>query len=77
MTAQTVEQVLEEIYTSLHNNNDGIDAHIAALKTALQAGGKKSVEIDPGKLAQNNRAGRKMMESYFRKRGVEITFTEK
>jgi len=77
MAAETVEQALENIYASLHNNNDGIDAHIAALKAALAGSGKKEAVIDPGRLAQNNRAGRKMMESYFRKRGVEITFAEK
>jgi hypothetical protein len=77
MTAQTVEQVLEDIYASLQNDNEGIDAHIAALKTALAGSGKKEVEVDPARLAQNNRAGRKMMEAYFRKRGVQITFAEK
>lgn len=77
MTAQSVEQVLEDIYASLQKDNEGIDAHIAALKSALAANGKKAVEIDPARLWQNNRAGRKMMQSYFRKRGVEITFAEK
>ena len=33
-----------------------------------------SVSFEPGKLAQNNRQGRKLMQSYFRKRGVEVTF---
>jgi hypothetical protein len=77
MTAQTVEQALEDIYASLQNDNDNIDAHIATLKAALAGSGKKQVEIDPARLAQNNRAGRKMMQSYFRKRGVEVTFAEK
>jgi len=77
MTAQTVQQALEDIYASLHNNNDGIDAHIAALKAAMASSGEKEAVIDPARLAQNNRAGRKMMESYFRKRGVEIVFAEK
>ena len=77
MTAQTVEQVLEDIYASLRNDNEGIDPLIAALKIALAASGKKSAEVDPTRLAHNNRAGRKMMEAYFRKRGVDITFAEK
>lgn len=77
MTAATLEQALEGIYESLKNNNEGIDDHIAQLKAALSATGKKTVEVDPAKLAQNNRAGRKMMQSYFRKRGVEVTFAEK
>ena len=77
MTAQTVEEALEGIYTSLQNDNEGIDAQIAALKSALAGSGKKEVEIDTARLAQNNRAGRKMMQSYFRKRGVEVVFAEK
>ena len=75
MTVQTVER-LEEI-TSLKNNNDGIDAHIDALKEALKASGKKDVEVNPARLAQNNRSGRKMMQSYFKKRGVNVTFPDK
>ena len=77
MTAQTVEQVLEDIYASLRNDNEGIDPLIAALKSVLAASGKKAVEVDAARLVQNNRAGRKMMQSYFKKRGVEITFAEK
>lgn len=77
MTAQTVEEALEGIYASLQDDNEGIDAQIAALKSALAGSGKKAVEIDPARLAQNNRAGRKMMQSYFRKRGVEVIFAEK
>lgn len=77
MTAQTVEQILEDIYASQRNDNEGIDALIAALKSALAASGKKAVEVDSARLMQNNRAGRKMMQSYFKKRGVEITFAEK
>ena len=74
MTASTVPQILEDIYTSLKNDNDGIDDHIARLKTALAASGEKSVAVAPARLVQNNRAGRKMMEAYFRKRGVVVTF---
>lgn len=77
MTVQTVEQVLDDIYASLRNDNEGIDPLIAALKAALAASGKKAVEVDAARLVQNNRAGRKMMQSYFKKRGVEITFAEK
>lgn len=77
MTAQTVEEAIEAIYASLQNDNEGIDTHIAALKSALAGSGKKQVEFDPARLAHNNRAGRKMMLSYFRKRGVEVVFAEK
>ncbi len=74
MTAPTLDQAIENIYTSLHNNNDEIDAHIAALKAALAAAGQKEAVFDPAKLVQPNRQGRKMMESYFKKRGVAISF---
>ncbi len=74
MTAVTYAQAIENIYTSLHNNNDEIDAHIAALKAAMAAEGVKEAVFDPARLAQSNRQGRKMMESYFSKRGVKIGF---
>jgi len=76
MTALTVDQALENIYTSLKEDNRDIDLHIAALKASLAAAGQKSVAVEPAKLVQNNRAGRKMMESYFKKRGVTVTFAE-
>ncbi|MDE1151602.1 MAG: hypothetical protein PW788_03615 [Micavibrio sp.] len=76
MTAITVEQALENIYTSLKDDNRDIDNHIAALKEALTAAGQKTVTVEPEKLVQNNRAGRKMMESYFKKRGVTVNFAE-
>lgn len=74
MTAIAFDQALENIYVSLQNDNLDIDVHIDALKSALATSGRKIVEVDPARLAQNNRQGRKMMESYFRKRGVLITF---
>ncbi len=74
MSALTVEQALENVYTSLQQDNRDIDLHIDALKTALSAKGQKEAVVDPSRLAQNNRQGRKMMQSYFRKRGVSISF---
>lgn len=76
-STMTVEQALENVYTSLHNDNDDIDTHIQNLKEALAAKGAMIVEVDPERLAHNNRQGRKMMESYFKKRGVTVTFAEK
>ncbi len=73
--SNAVAQALEGVYQSLHENNKDIDIHIARLKDALAAGGEKGVTIDPARLAQNNRQGRKMMQSYFRKRGVEVNFS--
>lgn len=77
MPAPAVAQALEEIYASLQNGNEGIDARIAALKAALQAEGAKDVEVDPARLAAPNRQGRKTMQSYFRQRGVIVNFKEK
>ena len=74
MTNAALDKVLNDIYASLKNENEGLDAHILALKIALHAQKAKSVEVDTTKLAQPNRQGRKMMQSYFKKRGVTVTF---
>lgn len=74
MTALTIEQATEEIYKSLHNDNEDIDIHIANLKTALKAAGKKEAVFAPARLSHNNREGRKMMQSYFRRQGVSVVF---
>lgn len=75
MTTLPLEQALENIYASLENDNDNIDAHIAALKQSLAAAGQKEAVFEPERLVQNNRQGRKMMQSYFKKRGVTVTFS--
>lgn len=74
MTALTVSQALENIYESLRNDNDGIDGHINVLKLALTDTKQDSVVVESARLAQNNRQGRKMMQSYFKKHGVIVTF---
>lgn len=74
MSALSKEQALENVYTSLNNDNDDIDVHIAALKDTLSPDDKKTVMVDAERLPQNNRQGRKMMQSYFKKRGVIVTF---
>ncbi len=76
MTARPVADVLEDIYASLHNDNENIDALIADLKSSLAAAGQKEAVVEPARLVQNNRQGRKMMQSYFKKRGVAINFGE-
>lgn len=77
MTDAALNQALEAIYASLNDDNNNLDAHIASLKTILQARKENSVEVDPTKLAQSNRQGRKLMQSYFKKRGVGVTFADK
>jgi hypothetical protein len=74
MPAMTVEQALENIYSSIQNDNEDLDIHIAALKEALVPTGKKEVVVDPARLPQPNREGRKLMQSYFRKRGISVSF---
>jgi hypothetical protein len=70
----TIEQAIEQIYTSIHNNNQDLDTHIAALKVALKEKGVTEAVFDPARLVQSNREGRKLMQSYFKKRGVIVTF---
>ncbi len=72
---KAVQAALEEVHASLDNNNEGLDAKIAQLKDALAAAGEKKVTVDRTRLPQNNRQGRKMMQTYFKKRGVVVAFT--
>lgn len=74
MSDLTLNEAIDNIYTSLKENNADIDVHIAALKAAMAKDGVKEAMFDPAKLAQNNRQGRKMMQSYFKKRGVAVGF---
>ncbi len=75
MSEPTVAEATENIYASLQANNADIDAHIATLKAALTREGMREAVFDPARLAQNNRAGRKTMQAYFRQRGVKVTFS--
>ena len=70
----TVADATNRVYESLQADNEDIDLHIAALKEALKREGQKEAVIDPTKLVQNNRSGRKLMQAYFRQRGVKVTF---
>ncbi|RUW58991.1 hypothetical protein [Mesorhizobium sp. M7A.F.Ca.US.008.03.1.1] len=76
MSELTVAEATESIYASLRADNADIDAHIAALRAALTREGMKQAVFDPTKLAQNNRSGRKLMQAYFRQRGVSVRFSE-
>lgn len=70
----TIDATLENIYLSLERNNEGLDARIDELKVALAAQGTNTITVDPKRLAQPNRQGRRLMQTYFKKRGVIITF---
>ncbi|MCB1720819.1 MAG: hypothetical protein H6860_05890 [Rhodospirillales bacterium] len=74
MSALSVDEAKEAVYTSLTNDNEDIDLHIANLKDAMSIAGEKEAVFEPDRLVQNNRAGRKMMQSYFKKRGVKVSF---
>ena len=75
MSEPTVEDATESVYASLQADNADLDAHIATLKAALARAGLKEAVFDPARLAQNNRQGRKLMQAYFRQRGVKVTFS--
>jgi hypothetical protein len=70
----TLQQAIDNIYASLKADNADLDQHIAALKATMAREGVKEAVFEPAKLAQNNRSGRKLMQSYFRKKGVNVTF---
>jgi hypothetical protein len=72
----TVDQAKNAIYNSMEADNADIDTHIANLKAALNAAGEKKALFETEKLAQNNRSGRKMMQAYFKKRGVVVEFSK-
>lgn len=74
MTMPNLKDATEAIYASLDNGNEDIDLHIANLEAALKAAGKAEAVFEPARLAQNNREGRKMMQAYFKKRGVRVVF---
>jgi hypothetical protein len=70
----TVAEAVERIYGSLQADNADIDVHIATLKAALVREGVKEAVFDPARLVQNNRSGRKLMQAYFRQRGVTVKY---
>ncbi len=75
MSDLTLTEATDAIYASIKNNNEDIDLHIAALKAAMAREGVKEAVFEPAKLAQSNRQGRKIMQSYFKKKGVAVSFS--
>ncbi|MFK7839886.1 MAG: hypothetical protein AB8B83_06090 [Bdellovibrionales bacterium] len=72
--AKTLEEAKEAVYASLMADNENIDLAIADLKDAMHDANEKVASFHAERLSQNNRAGRKMMQSYFKKRGVKVVF---
>ena len=75
MSDLTLNQAIDNIYTSIHANNEDLDLHISALKAAMAREGVKEAVFEPAKLAQSNRQGRKIMQAYFKKKGVAVSFS--
>lgn len=76
MAASKLDTIKDAIYDSIRNDNEGLDDNIKALKDALKEEGEKQAIFEPEKLVQNNRQGRQMMKSYFKKRGVIVKFNK-
>lgn len=74
--SHSVEQATEAIYQSLQNDNEDLDARIKDLKEAMKAEKKAEAVFDADRLVQNNREGRKRMQSYFKKKGVKVSFAK-
>ncbi|SOE12110.1 hypothetical protein SAMN05877838_0868 [Hoeflea halophila] len=75
MSDLSLDQAIDNIYQSIRNDNEDLDSHIAALKAAMAREGVREAVFEPGKLAQSNRQGRKIMQSYFRQKGVKVSFS--
>lgn len=75
MSEPTVAEAIERVYESLKADNKDIDLHIATLRAAMANAGLKEAVFDPARLVQNNRSGRKLMQAYFRQRGVTVKFS--
>jgi hypothetical protein len=74
MAASKLDQIKDDIYAAIAADNEGLDDAITALKQELKAQGTKEAMFEPARLVQNNRQGRQMMKSYFKKRGVIVKF---
>jgi hypothetical protein len=74
MTDLSYAAAVDNIYASIRADNAELDQHIASLKAAMKREGVTEAVFDPTRLAQNNRSGRKLMQAYFRQRGVTVKF---
>jgi hypothetical protein len=74
MADLTVAEATDAIYASIKDDNRDLLTHIAVLKAAMAREGVKEALFEPEKLAQNNRQGRKLMQAFFRQKGVAVEF---
>jgi hypothetical protein len=70
----TLNEAIDNIYASLREDNKDLLVHMTALKAAMAREGAKEAIFEPAKLAQNNRQGRKLMQAFFRQKGIKIDF---
>jgi hypothetical protein len=70
----TVTEAIDNVYGSLRDDNRDIEQHVAALRAALVREGRTEAVLDPARIAQNNREGRKRLQAYFRQKGVSVSF---
>lgn len=74
MAARKIEDIKEDIYEAFRNENEGLLEAIDELKIIMKEQGTKEATFETHKLVQNNRQGRQMMKSFFKKRGVIVKF---
>ena len=75
MSDITVSAAIDAVLASIKNDNEDLDLQIAALKDAMTREGVKEAVFETAKLPQPNRQGRKLMQSYFKKKGVAVSFS--
>ena len=72
---QKITEIKEDIYGSLQNGNENLDTHIAHLKTAMASIARKEVILDPARLPRNSRKDLKIIQNYFKKCGIYLSFS--
>ena len=75
MSDISLQQAIDNIYASLKADNAELLERIAELRAAMAREGVKEAVFEPAKLAQNNRQGRKLMQAFFRKHGIIVSFS--
>lgn len=74
MAKSKFETAMEDVYTALAADNEGLEDQLKILRDVMREGGEKVAIFDTSRLPNNTRQGRKMMQTYFKKRGVPVEF---
>lgn len=72
--SRNLDDIIEDIYGELSRDNEALDPLILEAKKALGEAGLTELLMKNDRLAQNNRQGRKLLQAYFRQRGVKVAF---